>query len=500
LSHSGKNIEAARLQAAGFKQRDFKQRDFKWRGGVLRRRLMSGEVALRKLAQWSLRSCTALGVLAFAGAASAQMTLSTAVDFATKNDPRVRMAQADLDRARSGLAQTKDAYIPSVSANGGFGSSTGVPLSLPVVFSISSQSLLFNFSQHDNLRAAAFAVHSAELALKEAQAKVAEDVVTTYIDLDNASRRQAVVKEQYGYATRLRQIVSDRFDAGQDTKLDTHNANLTADRINLNALEILADTITEEDHLARLVGLPGTVLHTVHESIPVMPDPQSFSDSSFISFGVRSAFADAHSKQEMAFGEARYRWRPQIGFGANYSRVSTAHTNYSLYYPGFLESNGVKHSDNSLSVGLSITIPLFDKLHDDKAKGAAADAAHARAEAVDSRNQFLEGRVKLENNAALLSARVRLSGDEKDLAEDQLEATLAQLSADNGASAGPQMTPKDEQNARIQLSAKKLDALSAELSLEQAEINLLRQTNGLSDWLQQAPKAPTTITPEAAKP
>jgi outer membrane protein TolC len=452
---------------------------------------------ISKLAAICRWTCGAVCIFVFAGAARAQMALTTAVDFATKNDPRVRMAQADLDRAHAGLAQTKDAYIPSVSANGGFGSSTGVPLSLPVVFSLSSQSLLFNFSQQDNLRAAASAVHSAELALKDAQARVSEDVVTTYIDLDNASRRQALIEEEYGYATKLQQIVSDRFDAGQDTKLDLHNANLTADRIDLSVLEIKEDVATEGDHLGRLVGLPGTVLYTVHESIPAMPDPKSFSESSFMSFGVRSAFADAHSKQEMAFGEARYRWRPQIGFGANYSRVSTAHTNYSLYYPGFLESaNGVKHSDNSLSVGLSITIPLFDKLHDDKAKGSAAEAAHARAQAVDARNQFLEGRVKLENSATLLAARVRLSRDEKDLANDQLEATLAQLTADNGAGGGQQLTPKDEQNARIQLSAKKLDILNAEHSLDQAEINLLRQTNELGDWLQQAQHMPTTITAE----
>jgi outer membrane protein TolC len=449
--------------------------------------------------EWPAGTLVLLALFAAAGA-HAQMTLATAVDFATKNDPRVRMAQADLDHARAGLAQTRDAYIPSVNANGGFGSSTGVPLSLPVVFSINSQSLLFNFSQHDNLRSAGYAVHSAELALKDAQARVTADVVTTYIDLDNAERRQTIIDEEYGYAQRLQQIVSDRFDAGQDSKFNLHNANLTADKINLSMLETKEDVATEQDHIARLVGLPGTVLHTVHASIPAMPDPKTFAESSFMSYGVRSAFADAHSKQEMAFGEARYRWRPQIGFGANYSRISTAHTNYSLYYPGFLESNGVKHSDNSLSVGLSITIPLFDKLHDDKAKGAAADAAHARAQAEDARNQFLEGRVKLQNNSAMLAAHVRTSQDEKDLADDQLEATLAQLTADNGAGGGPQLSPKDEQNARIQVSAMKLDILNAELSLDQAEVNLLLQTNELGDWLQQAQHVSTTVAVEPVKP
>lgn len=438
-----------------------------------------------------------LCAIALSACAHAQMSLSTAVDFAMKNDPRVRMAQADLDKAKSGLAQTKDAYIPSASINGGYGTSTGVPLSLPVVFSLNSQSLLFNFSQRDNLRSATSEVHSAELALKEAQAKVAEDVVLTYIDLDSAEQRAAATDEEYSHAIRLQDILSERFAAGQDTKLDVHNANLTADKIQLSVLQTKEDVATFQDHLARLVGLPGTPIRTVSNSIPSLPDPNSFSDTSFVSFGVRSAYADAHSKLEQAFGESRYRWRPQLGFGANYSRVSTAHTNYPLYYPGFAGKNGL--SDNSLSVGITITIPLFDKLHDDRAKGSAADAIHARAQAEDARNQFLEGRVKLQKSSELLQARYKVAKDEQDVANDQLEATLAQLSANSGDTGTAQLTPKDEQNARILVSARTVDMLNAQLSLSQAEVNLLRQTNGLNDWLQQAIRTPTTVTAQPAK-
>jgi hypothetical protein len=60
---------------------------------------------------------------------------------------------------------------------------------------------------------------------------------------------------------------------------------------------------------------------------------------------------------------------------------------------------------------------------------------------------------------------------------------------------GPQMTPADEQNARIGEREKYLGVLDADYQLRQAEIHLLRQTGQLIQWLKsavssQAPSAP----------
>ena len=77
--------------------------------------------------------------------ASAQMSLTSAVDLALRNSPKVQAAQADVDKARAALAQTHDVYIPSITAEGGYGQGIGPPSGLPTVFSLSSQSLLFNF-------------------------------------------------------------------------------------------------------------------------------------------------------------------------------------------------------------------------------------------------------------------------------------------------------------------------------------------------------------------
>jgi len=449
--------------------------------------LPKGMRAIKQLTCGSL----ALAGLLLGASANAQMSLSTAVDLALHNDPKVRMAEADLDKAKASLSQAKDAYVPSVGVNGGYGGSTGVPLNVPVVFQMNSQSLLFNFSQRDNLRSAASGVKAAELGLAEARDKIAEDVVITYIDLDNAQQRQTAMTEEYGHATRLVSIVKNRVDAGQDTRLQSDQADITADQIQVNELNTREEIETLTDHLSRLVGLAGSPIVTIASSIPALPAPGTFVDTGGVSFGVQSAFANAKSKQESAFGESRYLYRPQLAFGANYSRISTAHTNYPLYYPGFQGQNGL--SDNALSVGITIQIPLFDRAHMDRAHVSAAEAAHARY-------AYLEGRFKLVHNTDVLVARCKLAEAQQLYSRDELDATLAQLTANSADTGTPQLTPKDEQNARIEVSVRTIDYLNDELQLSQTEVNLLRQTGQLDDWLKLAIAAPGTTVVQPVKP
>ena len=125
-----------------------------------------------------MRLATGLAMLAaLAGTARAQISMSSAVDLALRNDPRIKSAQAEVVKARADLASTHDAYIPTVGISGGYGGSTGVPLSVPVVFSIASQSLLFNFSQKDYIRAARSGYDASRLAAEDVREQVAEDAV-----------------------------------------------------------------------------------------------------------------------------------------------------------------------------------------------------------------------------------------------------------------------------------------------------------------------------------
>jgi outer membrane protein TolC len=416
--------------------------------------------------------------------ARAQISLTTAVDLALKNSPRVRMAMADVDKARAVLAQSHDAYIPSIVGGSGLGYAYGVPVSPPSVFNVTAQSLAFNYSQHDYLRASNSGLDAANLSLIEARQQVAEDTVVTYIALDYDIERVAVMTTQQGYAARLTQIVQERLDAGQDTAIEVTRSRRTSAQLKLQRLQLEEDLDTRQEHLANLTGLPADGLVTIRASIPDAPRDIT-APANFQVPGVQAAYANARAKQEQAFGDARKLWRPEIYFVAEYNRLSTFN-NVAQYY--------VNYNPNSIGLGVQINFPVVNSVIKAKGRESAADAVHAKHEADLFRDRAIEGRLKLSHVSQELEARIELATIDRELAQDQLDALAVQLQA-SSSSGNPQMTPKDEQNARIQERQRFLDVLDADFQLRQVQINMLRQNGKLEDWLKSAAQTQPATPP-----
>ncbi len=421
---------------------------------------------------------TAAAIAVAVTPAMAQISFTTAIDLALKNSPKVLMAQADVEKATAALAEARDVYIPTLAGGSGLGYSYGFPVGQPSIFNFTSQSLLFNFSQQDYIRAARSSLNAANLALRDARQAVAEDAAITYLALDRDMQRQAALSDQAGFAGRLVTIVQDRADAGQDTRIDLTTARLSAAQIRLSRLRAEDDAAADRAHLARLTGLPAQGLGIVSSSIPQF-SAQATDTSAPLpnSPAVESAYASAKAKRQIAFGDARYVWRPQIYFAAQYNRF-TKYNNYDLYYTNFQHNNA--------GIGVQITLPIFDMVRSAKARESAADAVHAEREADMIRDQFLEGRQKALHATAELSARAEVASLDQQLAQQQLDAMLVQLNAGTGNSSGVQMTPKDEQTSRIAEREKFLAVLDAGFQMRQAQINLMRQTGDLETWLKSA--------------
>ena len=411
--------------------------------------------------------------------AMAQISFTTAIDLALKNSPKVLMAQADVEKATAALAEARDAYIPTLVGGSGLGYSYGFPVGQPSIFNFTSQSLVLNFSQQDYIRAARSSLNAANLALRDARQAVAEDSAITYLALDRDMQRQAALSDQAGFAGRLVTIVQDRADVGQDTRIDLTTARLSAAQIRLSRLRAEDEAAADRAHLARLTGLPAQGLGIVSSSIPQFSAQATDASTAPLpnSPAVESAYASAKAKRQIAFGDARYVWRPQIYFAAQYNRF-TKYNNYDLYYRNFQQNNA--------GIGVQITLPIFDMVRGAKARESAADAVHAEREADMIRDQFLEGRQKALHAAAELSARAEVASLDQQLAQQQLDAMLVQLNAGTGNLSGVQMTPKDEQTSRIAEREKFLAVLDAGFQMRQAQISLMRQTGDLETWLKSA--------------
>jgi outer membrane protein TolC len=422
--------------------------------------------------------------------AAAQISFTTAIDLALKNNPRVLAAEAEVDKARAALTEAKDAYIPTLVGGSGLGYSYGFPLGQPSVFNFTSQSLLVNFSQPDYIRASRAALTAANLALRDVRQAVAEDAAITYLALDHDQQRQAALADESSFAAKLVAVVQDRLDAGQSTAIDLTTAKLTSAQIRLARLRTEDEAMGDRAHLARLTGLPAAGLSVVPSSVPQIAAPLTETDlhASTTSPAVESAYAVAQSKQQVAFGDARYLWRPQVYFVAQYS-LFAKFNNYDLYYQRFQYNNA--------GVGVDIRFPIFDAVHKAKAQQSAADAAKARHEADAARDQFLEGRQKVKRATTELAAQVEVASLDRQLAQQQLDVMLVQLNAGTGSSQGQQMTPRDEQNSRIAEREKFLTYLDAGFQLQQAQINLMRQTGELENWVKSAAQSQSL---DASKP
>ena len=425
--------------------------------------------------------------------AHAQMSLQTAVDLALSRNPRLKAAGDDITKARASISEVKSAYIPTVIVGGGYGDSFGYTNNLPTFFAFQTQSLVFNYSQLDYLRAAHAGLDTATLNLKETRGTIIEETALAFVAVQRDQEREAILALEDSYAKRLVGIVQQRYDAGRESRLNLHTAGLTAAQIHLRIAQAADDTFSDRTTLSMLTGLNAGLLQ-VDSALPPSP---AFDATLPVGEapGVLAAFANARAKQHTAWGDARYLYRPQFSSIFQYNRYATFTPSFKQIEKAYGRTIGADQVD----FAIQFNFPIFDKGHQAKARESAADAAKALHDAQNTQLVFNEGQAKLGHSLELLRARTEVAVEERALAQDQLEVTLAQLQAP-AAGNGPQLSPRDEQNARIAERDKYLNVVESDYSLHQAEIRLLRQTGGLEDWVrkpaQPAPAPPALMPTE----
>ena len=422
----------------------------------------------------------ALGLLLALPRASAQISLYTAVDQALRNSTAVRLATADVERAAATLSEQKDIFIPSFLLGSSVGYSYGFPIGQPSIVNVSSQSLIFTFSQLDYIRSARAGLKSAQLSLADARQQVILDAALDYIQLDTDQRRVEALDDQNGYASRLGIIEQQRLDEGVGTRENLLRAKLLSAQLRLKRLHAEDDLTVVRERLGHLTGLPADSLITDAKSIPPSPGLESVSPSSLTAMmtamnteGVRAAYANAQSHQYQAFGDSRQNYRPRFAFGANYSRFAE-YNNYQEYYLHF--------QHNNFEAGLQITLPLYDSSVRAREKASLAEASHATAQADQLRDASSENIVLLQKSLLELSAQKEVARLQNELAQSQLDAILTQLNSTSVAPGATVMSPQEEQQARIEERRRFGELLDANFEMMKAELSLLRATGAIEQW------------------
>jgi len=427
----------------------------------------------------------ACAVLASVPARSAaQISLRSVVELAQQHSAPVRMAQADVQKATAQASQARDAFVPSASFGSGLPAfpEIGFTGSLPTIWDGAAQTLVFSMPQIRYIQASRFGVQAAQSALKDAREQVALDASTAYIELDTVNSELESARTQEQYAARLVAIEQQRTDAGVDPLSALLQAKLTAAQLKLNRLHLESRAATLAKQLAVLTGLPVGSIVPDHASIPEIP-AVSADQVSVMTPGIESSQELARSKLLVAKGDEEHQWfLPEIAFGLLYNRNTTLLNEINKYYANPLPAN-------NFSSGFSIKVPVFDWGLRDKAKESAAEALRARVEAEQAQRQNDLQIATITSNVRELDAEAEVASLKQQIAGEQLKAVMAQLELGNGAGsapgAPPQLSPKAEQEARIDERQKYEDALDAGFDLNKARLNLLRALGHMQDWLNE---------------
>ena len=434
------------------------------------------------------RILSALVLLLFAmtlpGAASAQISLSTAVDLAEKSSPAVRSAEANVRKAWATLSETKDAYYPTVDLGSSIGPPPyGFPLGNPDIYDIDAQSLVLSFSQPDYIRAARVGIHAATLNWKDQQQQVALDVSLDYVELDHDLAEIAALNEENSYAEELVTVEKDRVGAGVDPRVNLLQAQLTDAQVNEKRIQLENDADEMRLKLAHLTGLPLDGLHTDTASIPAAPaiGDQGPSDKDLAdnNSGVASAYENARSRFLAAHGDERQVNRPSIGFGLKYQRFAKFQ-DFASYYHNFQQNN--------ISAGIQLTFPLYDRSLRAKARESAADAAVAQAQADLGRDKLSEEVLAARRSVREIAAEQKVAEITSELAQEQLKTVDAELTNGPGAPGAQPVAPSAAQKAHIDEREKYEDLLDANFSLMKVELNFLRMTGQIENWVHGTAK------------
>ena len=440
------------------------------------------EAGIRNGAKWS----AALAGLALAAApatARAQVSLTTVVQLAQRNSATVRMAEADVRKARAGLSQSKDIIIPSVDFGTGLPAFpevgfTGTP---PSIWTATVQALIFGIPQKRYIEAARLGVDAAAVNLRDAEQQVALDASTAYIELDTVNQELAAAQQQQDYAGKLVDIEQQRTDAGVDPFSELLQAKLTAAQIKLNALHLETRAATLSKQLADLTGLPNGSIKPDHSSIPEIPEISGNTPPRDAT-GQSSADFLARSKQQVAKGDEEISYLPQLAFGAQYNRNTTLLNNVNSFFAKPLPAN-------NFSSGISIQVPIFNMFDRAKARGSAADALRATVEAEEAARQHQIQIATLTSSLRELATQEEIASLKQQIAEQDVKTVTTEMELGNGAGVGPGAqpppSPKAEQLARIDERQKFEDALEAQLSLSKTRLNLLRALGHMQDWLNE---------------
>lgn len=404
---------------------------------------------------------------------SKPLAFRTAIELALKNSAASGISQADLQRARATVSQSRDAFVPQMIFGSGLGWSYGFPLSLegaaPSIFNVNIQSMLWNAAQRDAIKAARTDADMTSAQNADRRNDVIMETAVSYIQLDLLDSSLSVQREQQQAATKFQQIVDQRVREGLDSEVETTRAKLAVARTRLSIAQTQAAADQLRLRLSQLTGLPAGAIQTSTETIPRLRNVSQEDDlpaQAVQKSPVVKVAEDAAQIKEFRARMERKQLYPSVDLVAQYA-VLARFNNYDQFFQKFQRHN--------VTAGVAIRFPFLNAAQHAAADAAKADAQKSRKEAQTVKEQVSGETLKLQRSVQQLEAARDVAQLEHQLAQSDIDTARARVEAG-------QASVKEEQNARIAEHQRYTAYLESSFELDKAQVQLLRQTGELESW------------------
>ncbi|MBV9481077.1 MAG: TolC family protein [Acidobacteria bacterium] len=422
-----------------------------------------------------LRPLTVLSLTVLACATMEAQTISLrhAVELALGRSGQATLAAADQEKALAAYREARSAYLPHLVFGSGLGASYGFPLSLenaaPSLFNVSSQQVLYSPAQTQFVRAARTAMDVTKSANADQRDAIIQETVVAYIELSKWSQDGDLLARAVANNQKTEKIEEERIAAGVDKPVDLDRAKLATARVEMRIAEAKGSADVLRLRLAQLTGLSAEELGTDPDSIPNFPavpqDDNLANKAVAANPAVKSAEQQALARQLTAEAEHKALY-PAFDIAGQYAVLSNFN-NYKTYIKNF--------QTNNASGGLVIRFPFLDTTQRARAAQAKADFIRASREAEQAKDKMKLETLRLQRSVVELEAAVDVAQLEYQLAQTELSATETRLQSQLG-------TLREEQEARSKVEQAYDSLTDANLTLEKAKIQLLRNTGELEQW------------------
>jgi outer membrane protein TolC len=400
------------------------------------------------------------------------------------------IAAADQQQANAAYQQLHKSYIPQLTAGAGLGPpSYGFPLALegqaPALFTINTQSSIYNFSLRSATQAAKADEKVAALNTKDQRAAIIQDAAQSYAELSKWELRLVRLEQTQEDADKFQAAVEQRVKEGVDSEIDGTKAKLSAARVRLRIAEAQGSADVLREHLAKLTGLAAASIQTDPDSFPVPPAPpaeETVKAAAASAPSVEAAVTHARAQYLRAQSEHRAMW-PSFDLAGQYALLSTFNNFQNYYIPSHPCSVGgvsvlcVSNSfqRNNATIGVSIRFPFLNMSQRSRADSADADALKAKKQAEAARDRVSEQTLRLQRSVTQLQAAHDVAELEYEIAEKNLTATQTRIDAGTA-------NLHDLDDARAQLSERFMTLQDVTFDLQRTQVGLLRSTGDLEKW------------------